>query len=287
MSSDPIPSERPLGRVAVLGLGVMGGSIARAITGLGVAERVTGWAPESTERDAALTARAITFAAAEWESAVADADLVVVAVPLRATVQLLEAMPEHIGEDAVVTDVASLKVPVAEAVERRGLAGRWVGSHPMAGSESSGFWASRSDLFEGARVWTVAGGASEHSVQATRRLWTTVGARPRRIEAADHDRLMALASHLPQLSANALAVVLEQAGIAPGQLGPGGTDATRLAGSSPDMWVDLLEHASPTLIGGLRSMGYTLERLAELLERGDLDAVDRLMRQTRTWKGSR
>lgn len=287
MSSDPTTSERPLGRVAVLGLGVMGGSVARAISGLGLAQRVTGWAPESTERDAALTARAVTLAAAEWHEAVADADLVVVAAPLKATVQLLQALPDRIGESTVVTDVASLKVPVAEVVARVGLSGRWVGSHPMAGSEASGFWASRSDLFEGARVWTVSDGASSAARAATDRLWTSVGARPRGIDASEHDRLMAMASHLPQLTANALAIVLEQSGIAPGQLGPGGSDATRLAGSSPAMWMDLLEQASPPLIGGLRSLSYTLERLADLIERGDLDSVERVMRQTRAWKGRR
>jgi prephenate dehydrogenase len=197
--------------VAVLGLGVIGGSVARGLSDVGVAERVIGWSPESTERDAALTARAITFGAAEWPQAVEDADLVVLATPLAATLDIMASLPEA-APDAAITDVAGLKLPVALAASEAGLSDRWVGSHPMAGSERSGFWASRADLFQGARVWLVSEGAEKATYGRVRRLWTAVGAAPAEIEAWEHDRLMAVASHLPQLVANALADVMPRSG---------------------------------------------------------------------------
>ncbi|MDX1495621.1 MAG: prephenate dehydrogenase/arogenate dehydrogenase family protein, partial [Longimicrobiales bacterium] len=151
----PPPSEGPLGRVAVLGLGLMGGSLARGVSMLGLARRVTGWSPRSTERDAALTAGAVTLAAADWSEAVSDADLVVLAVPLGPAVELVQEVRDAIPASATLTDVVSLKAPVEAAVRRSGLEDQWVGSHPMVGGEASGFWASRSDLYQGATVWVV------------------------------------------------------------------------------------------------------------------------------------
>jgi len=97
---------------------------------------------------------------------------------------------------------------------------------------------------------------------------------------------MARASHLPQLASNALATVMAEAGIEPGQLGPGGRDATRLAASGPGLWRDLFEHASPELAVGLHALAETAERIASLLESGDLDGLEELMQSTRAWRQS-
>lgn len=277
-----MPAERPIGRLAILGLGVMGGSLARAVSSLGLADEVCGWSPERSERDAARTARAVDRAPDSWREAVAGADLVVLAAPLQGCVALMAALPESLGPDSVVTDVASLKVPLAEAAARAGVEDRWVGSHPMAGAETSGFWASRADLFEGATVW-VSSAASAEARGTVERLWTSLGASPRAIGAAEHDRLMALVSHLPQLAANALARTLEREGVHRSTLGPGGRDMTRLAGSSPEMWTDLLRHADPSLISGLRALGREADALADLVESGAVERIDRLMRETRAW----
>lgn len=284
MSSVQSRSERPLGRVAILGLGLMGGSLARGISGLELAGRVTGWSPRSTERDAALTAGAVSLAAADWRDAVADADLVVLAVPLGAAADMLDELGEATSSTATLTDVVSLKAPLSRVAAAAGLADRWVGAHPMAGGESTGFWASRADLYQGARVWTVPGEAAEPHRTRVDRLWRGLGADPRPLGAEEHDGLMALVSHLPQLASNVLASVLRDAGVEAGQLGPGGRDMTRLAASDPAMWLDLLEHASPALLTALRDGARGLDQAADLLESGDLDALGRLMRSTRSWK---
>jgi prephenate dehydrogenase len=281
---DSRATELRFERIAVLGLGVMGGSLARALSELERAPRVSGWSPSSEERRAARAAGAVADAPDSWSAAVAEAELVVLAAPLSASCDLVAEVARVAPRDATLSDVASLKAPLARAAARASALDRWVGAHPMAGSADSGFGASRADLYRGARVWTCAAPEAAARERRVHALWRSLGADPRAIDPDEHDRLMAVASHLPQLAANALATVLESAGIEPGQLGPGGRDMTRLASSSPEIWHDLLEHASPELIRELRALSAETERLAELLERGDLDAVTALMKRTRAWR---
>ncbi|MBT8488248.1 MAG: prephenate dehydrogenase/arogenate dehydrogenase family protein [Gemmatimonadetes bacterium] len=279
--------ERPLGRVTILGLGLMGGSLARAITAVDAAERVTGWSPRSTERDAALTAGAVGFASADWRQAVADADMVVLAMPLGAAVEMLPDVGAATPSAVTLTDVVSLKQPLADGAEAARVGDRWVGAHPMVGGASSGFWASRSDLYENARVWVVSGTASREHRERVEALWKAVGATTEEIDARGHDRAMALASHLPQLVSNALAGVLASEGLSPSALGPGGCDMTRLASSSPDMWLDLLAHSHPDLVKGLRGVAVEAERIADYVETLDLAELSKVMRRTATWRERR
>jgi prephenate dehydrogenase len=277
-------SEQPFARIAILGLGAMGGSLAKALSALGgEAPSLVGWSPREEERSAAVEAGAVSEAPSSWEEAVEDAALVVVAAPLDATCRLLKELAEATSPDTLVTDVASLKVPVARAASAAGLDARWVGSHPMTGSEESGFTASRTDLYAGARVWTVAAPEAAAAVRDVEALWRSLGSRPEPIQPEEHDRLMALASPLPQLVSNVLASVLDQGGVPRDRLGPGGADMTRLSASGAVMWRDILEHASPQLIAGLRRVARTSDELAHVLERGDLDRVEDLMNATRAW----
>lgn len=261
----------------------MGGSLVRGLSALDRAPRVLGWSPSGEEREAALNASAVSEAPDAWREAVSEAELVVLAAPLQASCSLLGELAGAIASGTTVTDVASLKAPVASAASAAGLEERWVGSHPMTGSEESGFAASRVDLYQGARVWTVAHPEAEERVSDVHAFWGALGARPQAIDAEEHDRLMALASHLPQLASNVLAEVLADGGVLPGQLGPGGAGMTRLAASGPSMWRDILEHASPELVQGLRALSGASARVAEMLERGDLDGIEELMHLTRRW----
>ena len=246
--------DRPFASVAILGLGAMGGSLARALSGLESAPTVVGWSPLEEERTAATESGAVSSAPDEWQEAVAGADLVVVAAPLQASCGLVSSLASATPNETTLSDVASLKLPLARVVAEANAQDRWVGSHPMAGTEESGFSASRADLYEGARVWCVAHPSGEPRMARLHALWQALGARPAAIDAEEHDRLMAVASHLPQLAANALATVLAEHEVTPDLLGPGGADMTRLAASSSEVWRDLLEHASPELVAGLRDL---------------------------------
>jgi prephenate dehydrogenase len=226
----------------------------------------------------------VEAAPASRREAIAGAELLVLAAPLRASCELLEELAAEAPPAATLSDVASLKAPLVRVAAQAGAESRWVGCHPMAGSEASGFGASTASLYHGARVWTVASGAAKERVPRVHALWRSIGARPAEIDAEEHDRLMSVASHLPQLAANALATVMMDAGIRPDQLGPGGRDATRLAASSAELWKDLLEHASPDLVRGLRELSGVAVRIADMLDAGDVDGVADLMRSTKAWR---
>ncbi|MEX2467103.1 MAG: prephenate dehydrogenase/arogenate dehydrogenase family protein [Gemmatimonadota bacterium] len=277
-------AETSLRTVAVLGLGVMGGSLVRALHANAPNTTVVGWSPAVGERDAALDLGVLAAAPSAWEEAVEEASLVVLAMPLGACLTMLPALDVVAPERATLMDVASLKVPVARAVTELGLAHRWVGAHPMAGSEGTGFARSRDDLFEEARVWLVAGPEAAGRVGAVHDLWRGLGGHPLEIGAEEHDRTMALVSHLPQLVSNALGAEMARRGVVLDVLGPGGRDMTRLAASSPDMWGDLLRHAAPELVQALRGVAATAAEVASALESGDTEAVERLMRETAAWR---
>ena len=130
----------------------------------------------------------------------------------------------------------------------------------------------------------VQGEAPQTGVEKVRGLWRSLGATVAATEAGQHDRLMAAVSHLPQLTSNALGAVLGRIGVKPEDLGPGGRDMTRLAGSSPEMWADLFEHAPPALSEALEELAVILVDLREKLDSGDSDSLGQLMERTRAWR---
>ncbi len=276
--------QAPAHRVAVLGLGVIGGSLARVLAENAPGTTVIGWSPSIGEREQALEEGVVHAAPTAWEDAVEEADVVVLAMPLEACLRVLPEMAGLTGPATTLTDVASLKAPLMHAARTSGLTDRWVGAHPMAGSEGSGFRHARETLFDGARVWITTDGAGESHVERVRALWRAAGAEPRDIDADEHDRSMVLVSHLPQLVANALAAELARRGVETDAMGPGGRDMTRLAASPPGMWLDLFRHAPEGLPNALRGVAGTLEAAAGALESGDLARLEALMRETRTWK---
>jgi prephenate dehydrogenase len=212
-----------------------------------------------------------------------DLDLLVYCTPLKATLDMLRVHGRLLGPDTLVTDVVSLKGPVLDSARKAGLQSSFVGSHPMCGGEGSGFGASRKGLFSGAKVWVVAGEATPENVESVRQFWASLGGKTVGIEAPDHDRLMAVASHLPQLTSNALGAVLARFGVRRADLGPGGRDMTRLAGSNPEMWKDLIEHAPATLSDALGAVVITLADLKRRLDTDQENKVEELMRETRAW----
>lgn len=276
--------EAPARRVAVLGLGLIGGSLARALARRAPDLTLIGWSPSLGERGQALEEGVVQAVPTAWEEAVEEADLVVLAMPIEACLRVLPELSGLTGPDTTLTDVASLKAPLMHVARTSELTHRWVGAHPMAGSEGSGFRHARANLFDGARVWLTTDGAGEAHVERVRALWRAAGAEPRDIDADEHDQSMALVSHLPQLVANALAAELAGRGVVTDTLGPGGKDMTRLAASPPDMWLDLFRHAPEGLPAALRGVARSLDATAAALESRDIAWLEALMRETRTWK---
>jgi prephenate dehydrogenase len=268
-------------RVAVLGLGLLGGSVALATKTRGVAACVVAATRKRDVLEAALRRGAIDEAAG-FDEAVDGADLVVLATPVFAMAELLRAVAPHLRQGALVTDVGSVKATLAETLP--GLLPRgahYVGAHPMAGSHQRGFEHARADLFEGAPC--IVGRDSD--LRARDRVcdfWRALGARVLLRDPTDHDAEVAWMSHVPHVLAFAFARAL--AGAPPGAhevAASGFRDFTRIAQSDPGLWGDILTANRKAIVAPLQAVAESLAELGRAIEAGDADAVERWIGEAR------
>jgi prephenate dehydrogenase len=279
-----VEHSAPIRTVAIIGLGLIGGSLARDLAARGI--RILG-----SDKDFASFRGAFTTGAANdlfevSPDAPLAAEVVVIAVPVLAAAQVLRSLAPHLDGVRLVTDVGSTKASIVRAAEELGLGARFVGSHPLAGDHRSGWDASRAGLFGGARVFlTPAPSAGDDALHLARELWTMVDARPEVMDADEHDVRLAWTSHLPQAVSTALALSLDQSGIPRSELGPGGRDVTRLAGSNPDVWIDILLDNADAVASALATTEASLSGVQRAVISGDRDELRRLLTQARTWYG--
>lgn len=275
-------------RVALLGLGLIGGSIARALRAADGSAQVAAWTPTGRGPAAALAAGAITEAATDLGAAVRGADLVVVAAPPLATldlIDLLAALPEGtLGSATTVTDVASTKAAVVERADAAGL--RFVGGHPMAGREVTGFETSVAHLFVG-RPWVVVPGRMSDGADVERVAWLarTCGALPVTMAAEAHDAAVAAVSHAPLVVSAALVEAVAGAPGSAQQLGAedaralaasGWRGMTRLAKGDPEMGTGILATNAPAVALRLRAVRERLDAWIDALEVAGGPDVDRI-----------
>ena len=244
-------------RVAIIGLGLVGGSLARRLVQQGYTVTGVDW-PLVVRR--ALRARAITRGATRAEAAAAS-DVVVLAAPPSTNLRLLRRLARIAPPRLVLTDVSSVKGDIVREAARLGLRG-FVGGHPMAGTEKQGFAASKAGLFEGA-VWWLVPSRSSRANRAVRDLVRAAGARPVVTEASRHDRVMAFLSHVPQVVAWALLETARRDSVARrhvSRAGPGFRDMTRLARSPRGLWSDILAANRVEVRRALGALARSLER---------------------------
>lgn len=257
--------------LAVLGLGAIGGSVAWQ-SRLAAVPSVIGYAPDRTDAVQALKAAAIHDVADTPARAVENAELVVLAAPPQAILDLLTQIAPHLRPGALVTDVASVKGPVVARAVEVGLGDRFAGSHPFAGTHLAGWEGARPDRLAGAIVYVSSTGrGGDRAAREVMDFWDTVlGAHPVLIDAAAHDEQLAWTSHLPQAVASALARGMSrEPSLRGASFGTGLRDTTRLAASPAEIWVDIfLMNAGPVGAALAHAEG-ELAALRELLARGD------------------
>ena len=255
-------------RLAVLGVGLIGGSVA-----LSAAERlgaeVRGWDPDPAVLAEAQRLGALMTAAAGPAEALADAEAAVVAAPVPALPEAVAAALALAPRDCVVTDVGSTKRAVVAAVGDE----RFVGGHPVAGAETSGVEHARADLFQGA-VWYLTPSTSSSGILYERlhRIVVGLGARPVAVDAGAHDRLLAAVSHLPHVVANVLVAQAAGRGELP-RVGPSFRDATRVAGANSAIWTDIYLANREAIADEIDSAVERLRDAAMTLRSGDAEAV--------------
>ena len=269
-------------RVCVVGLGLIGGSLARALRSHGVAPT----AIDSDETTVAAARRdGIRAERADdggRRAAIADAEAIVLGVPIARLSDAANAIASLVGPDTIMLHAASLQR--ADALGMAGtLATRVIGAHPVAGTHAMGYAASSAHLFEGATV-SIEARADQSVRGAAESIWRAAGAsRFVYRSAGEHDALMAWISHLPQLASTALATVLSRAAIDPADGGPGARDATRLAGSPYEMWEGILDSASPETLRALDAVIGCMSELRSAIAERNHDALASLWTPARHW----
>jgi len=271
-------------RLAVLGLGLLGGSLAWAARERGLAGEVVGCGRRAEPLRRARERGLVDRVSVDPAEAVAGADLVVLASPVGAMGPLLAQAAPGLAAGALVTDVGSVKAMLADTLP--GLlppGARYVGSHPMAGSHEKGPDHARPGLFEGSVcVVTPIPGDPPAAVGRIEALWRAVGARVVRRDPAGHDREVAWMSHLPHVLAFAFARALEEAPASARDVaGPGFRDFTRIARSDAELWADILVANAKAVAGPLARVAAELAEVARRLEAGDADALERWITQAR------
>lgn len=231
--------------LAILGPGLLGGSLALAVRERAPGCRVTVWARREAAVEEVRAAGICDLASTDLPAVLKGADTVVLCVPIGAMPWLAEQIAGWIEPDALVTDVGSVKAPVVEALapifEKAGR-GRFIGSHPMAGSEQAGLAAARADLFEGSvSLLTPHAGVAPGAEADAAALWRLMGCTIRSLSPCEHDAAIGLVSHLPHLIAAALVdFVCTQNREALDFCGNGLRDTTRIASGLPEMWTEIL-----------------------------------------------
>jgi prephenate dehydrogenase len=264
-------------RIAVLGVGLIGGSI-----GLAARRRlgadVVGFDAHAANAERGVELGALDRAARTIADAVEDREIVFCAGPVRALPALVAEALEASGPETVVTDVGSTKRELIAGLPGDERLERFIGGHPIAGAESAGVENARDDLFEGARWYLTpterSGGMLYDRLQ---RAIADLGARPQAIDPETHDRLMATVSHLPHVIAN---VLVQQAAAASTEeserlpeVGPSFRDTTRVAGANPAIWGDIFATNSESVAREIDAAAERLHKAAEVIRSGDTDRV--------------
>lgn len=271
-----ISGRGPLATVqtlTVVGVGLVGGSVALAARRAGVARRILGVGPPGQPPLDALRRGVIDEATDDIAAAAPKSDLVVFATPVDRIAELALAAAKHCRADTLLTDVGSTKTAVVSAIEGRLPAGvAYVGGHPLAGSEKAGVAHANAALFQGRDViLTPTATTSRAPVDRVAEFWRSLGARVAEMSPEAHDRAMAWVSHVPHVAASALCAAL------PDDCLPlaarGFRDTTRVAAGDPAVWTPILLQNRAALLDGLDALCAQLDRLKGALVEANADEV--------------
>jgi len=280
--------SRPIRTLAVIGVGLMGGSLALAARQKSRVDEVRGYDSDARSLDDALAAGVITRRCASVADAAAGADLVVVCTPVRRIPALVEEAAAAEPAPRLISDIGSTKATLLSRLSARARP-LFIGGHPVCGAETSGVRFARPDLFERATYFLCPSDDVSPEMHEALHGWVAdLGARPVVIGAEAHDRIMALVSHVPHVLANVL--MAEVGGFeASGRralysVGPSFKDLTRVAGANPAMWGDIFFDNRDALISSLKSIAADIMLLCEHLRDGDEDQLAKGIQKAATYR---
>lgn len=263
--------------VAIIGVGLIGGSIGLALRQRGLAERVIGVGRRQSSLRTARRIGAVTNTTVDLAKGVADAELVVVCSPVAKIVEHVRQSAEACPDGSLITDAGSTKQAIVESLDGclpRGC--RFLGSHPVAGSEKSGAAHASPDLFEGrVTILTPTKNTRAEDFDLLTQFWSSLGSVVLQMPAEEHDRALALTSHLPHALAAALTACQTEAYFR--FAGTGLLDTTRVAGGDPELWSQIFIQNRENVLSAIETFTTELNSLREALRDGDLRALERFL----------
>ncbi|QGJ68491.1 Cyclohexadienyl dehydrogenase [Planctomycetales bacterium 10988] len=266
-------SYPPWNRIAIVGVGLIGGSIGLALQTRQLADHVIGIGRSKSTLKKALECGVVTEATTDLKTGVQQADLVIVCTPVSQIVPIVKQVATFCKENTLITDAGSTKAAlVRELGTTLQNQVRFLGSHPIAGSEASGPQAAMKDLFENRPVVIT---PTEETVQQDvlhlKQFWQALGCQTVELSPEEHDRILALTSHLPHFVASSLAATIQ-----PDQLtlsGGGYRDTTRIAAGSPHLWTQIFLENREELINAIEQFRQQFDRIEKALEASDSDQL--------------
>ncbi|MCK4648520.1 prephenate dehydrogenase/arogenate dehydrogenase family protein [bacterium] len=261
-------------RVAIIGVGLIGGSLGLALKEKRIAKRIIGVGRREESLKIALEKKEVDEVTTDQASGVRDADLVVIATPLELTVETFEKIILHLRKGCVVTDVGSVKGPMLKRIDHP----FFIGGHPLAGSEQRGPQSARADLFKGATVvLTPVEKTDEKALALIKSMWQDIGTKVLFLSPEIHDELVAFTSHLPHILATSLTNLI--AGLAEKEerilslMGEGFRDTTRIAASPPSMWQEICLANRGEISKAIKRFKEILSEMEEALSKEEGDKL--------------
>lgn len=268
------------GKMTVIGVGLLGASLAKACKERGLVEEIAGYGRNRENLEKAKALKIIDQCPADLAAAVSDADLVVLCTPVSTLVPLMQDLASHVRPGTLITDVGSVKEPVVNGIDK--LVPKdvfFVGSHPIAGGENSGLEASTANLYQGAKcIVTPTDATDKTALEKISALWRAVGMKVVSLSAEEHDFVFGAVSHLPHIVAYALMNTLGALKTPDGRevtaySGAGLKDITRIAASDPVMWRDICLSNRNHSLSLIDLFQNKLEEIRDTIERGDGQAL--------------
>ena len=280
------PGFRQFDTLAVVGLGLIGGSFAMDVRRLGLAKRILGY-DNNLENKAEISSRnLVDYLAAAPDSKLAEAQLVMLAVPVKAFAEVLSNIRPHLSASVILTDTGSVKSPLLQMMQAPEYAGiGFVGGHPIAGSENFGPRAARENLFSGKRcILTPEMDTDRDVVRTVCEMWESMGSMVSEMDAEDHDQMFASVSHLPHLLAYASIQAIADSSTPEvlSHSGAGLKDFSRIASSSPEMWADIFLENQENLLSRMNTFKDVVVKLEDAIKRNDKEKLIELLAQAKT-----
>ena len=264
------------GKMTVIGVGLLGASLAKACKKRGLVEEISGYGRNRENLEKAKDLKIIDHCPADLGAAVSGADLIVLCTPVSTLVPLMQNLASEVRPGTLITDVGSVKAPIVKGIDKLVPKGVFfVGSHPIAGGENSGLGASTADLYQDAKcIVTPTDTTDKKAVEKISALWQAVGMKVVSLSAEEHDFIFGAVSHLPHIVAYALMNTLGALRTPNGckvtaYSGAGLRDITRIASSDPVMWRDICLSNRNHSLDMIDRFQNKLEEIRSTIERGD------------------